>query len=108
MSDPNTIREEKPILSLSVYLDRVDYTIDNQNLIALCRACGNDTVLNGYIAYLKSVCEKAYGETCQLYGDLLSDMYPAVSGQESTNTSRSTVFVISGEEDDEEVEEDED
>ena len=54
MSDPNTIREEKPILSLSVYLDRVDYTIDSQNLIALCRACGNDTVLNGYIAYLKS------------------------------------------------------
>lgn len=109
MSDTKTIREEEPILSLSVYLDRVDYTISNQNLIALSRACGNDTVLNGCIADLKSVFEKAYGETCRLYGALLAELYPAVAGQESTSTSHSTVFVIGDDEEDfEEVEDDED
>lgn len=104
MSDPKTIREEEPILSLSVYLDRVDYTVNNQNMAALERLGADDTLLKAQIECLKGIFETAHADAVKRLGSILEELFPEVSRSDAIHISYSSVFALSGEE----VEEDED
>lgn len=108
MSDPKTIQEDETILTLSVYLDRVDYSINNQNIAALERIGDGDSSLLLMVDELKGIFENAHEEATRVFGNILSELFPEVTRTDATHVSRSTLFILNDEFYSEEVGADED
>ena len=95
----NFINSEKPVITLSVYFNRVDFQIDNQNLNTLERLSNDDPSVKTQLALLREIFEKAYSAAYNAYGNILAEIFPDVSDLETKQISRSMLFFLNETED---------
>ena len=95
----NFINSDKPVITLSVYFDRVDFQIDNQNLNTLERLSNDDPSVKTQLTLLREIFEKAYNAAYNASGNILAEIFPDVSDLETKQISRSMLFFLNETED---------